>query len=207
MLGRKLRSDPANFSAMLGLKAATEQRWLDQVDRDLPSILIDHAHCEKKAAGTAMNLLVAYGSDRPQICRELSEIVVEELEHFRLVLDLLDERGLRFTSQKPSPYGRQLNDLVGKTEPARAIDRMLVASLIEARSCERFSLLRDHVADRQLAEFYGSLFESEARHHSTYVQLARHFGDDDAIRHRLEELAAAEARIVCQGDAAARMHS
>jgi len=192
---------------MLGLKRATSARWLAQVDRDLPAILVDHAHCEKKAAGTAMNLLVAYGSDRPQICRELAEIVVEELQHFRMVLDLLEDRGFQYASQKPSRYGRALNDLVRKTEPERAVDRLIVASLIEARSCERFSLLRDHVADERLAAFYGSLFESEARHHSTYVNLARHFAAPSSVRERLEELSAAESAIIDEGDSLPRMHS
>jgi tRNA-(ms[2]io[6]A)-hydroxylase len=193
---------------MLGLKASTSPRWLEQVDRDLPAILVDHAHCEKKAAGTAMNLMFAYGTQRPEICGDLSEIVVEELEHFRQVLELLDERGIRFTSQKPGSYGRRLNDLVRKSEPERAIDRLLVASLIEARSCERFALLRDHVVgERQLADFYGSLFESEARHHGVYVRLARRFGADDAVRARLDELAADEAAVIAEGDALARMHS
>jgi tRNA 2-(methylsulfanyl)-N6-isopentenyladenosine37 hydroxylase len=192
---------------LLGLKIVTAERWLEQVDRDLPSILVDHAHCEKKAAGTAMSLIFAYGTVDPAICRELSDIVVEELEHFRLVLDLLEARGIRFGSQKPGHYGRKLNDLVRKGEPERAVDRMLVASLIEARSCERFALLRDHVGDRQLADFYGSLFESEARHHSTYVQLAQHFGEAAAIHWRLDELAADEARIIAEGDNLPRMHS
>jgi tRNA-(ms[2]io[6]A)-hydroxylase len=194
-------------TVVLNLKASTESRWLEQVDRDLPSILIDHAHCEKKAAGVAMNLIFAYGSARAQLCRELSEIVVEELDHLRLVLDLLDERGIKFQSQKPGCYGRKLNELARKGEPQRAIDRFLVASLIEARSCERFALLRDHVQDQRLSEFYASLFESEARHHSTYVQLAQHFGPEDAIRERLDELAAEEARIIRVGDEMPRMHS
>ncbi len=167
---------------MLGLKSDTESRWLAQVDEDLGAILVDHAHCEKKAAGTAMNLIFAYGTVAPEICGPLSEIVVEELEHFQLVLALLERRGIRYRSLKPSHYGRRLNDLVRSGEPGRAVDRLLVASLIEARSCERFALLRDHVSDAELAEFYGSLFESEARHHSTYVQLARHFGDEAEVR-------------------------
>jgi tRNA 2-(methylsulfanyl)-N6-isopentenyladenosine37 hydroxylase len=192
---------------VLGLQSSSGSDWLGQVDRDLPSILIDHAHCEKKAAGTAMNLLVAYGSDRPEICRELADIVVEELEHFRLVLDLLEARAIRFVSQKPSSYGRQLNDLVRKTEPQRAVDRLLVASLIEARSCERFSLLRDHVQDARLSEFFGGLFESEARHHSTYVQMAYQFAPGDQVRARLDELAVAEAEIIGRGDVLPRMHS
>ncbi len=192
---------------MLNLKSTSSARWLAQVDEDLPAILIDHAHCEKKAAGVAMNLLFAYGTVAPDICRELSDIVTEELDHFRQVLDLMAERGIPFRAQQPGGYGRKLNDLVRKGEPQRAIDRMLVASLIEARSCERFSLLRDHVADRPLAEFYGSLFESEARHHTTYVRMACHFGPEAEVRGRLEELATAEAAIVEAGDPRPRMHS
>jgi len=192
---------------MLGLKSQTQDRWLALVDADLPAILVDHAHCEKKAASTAMNLLSTYGTVVPEICGELAEIVVEELDHFRQVLELLDRRGIRYVSQKPSHYGRKLNDLVRGGEPQKALDRLLVASLIEARSCERFSLLRDHVQDAELAEFYGSLFESEARHHSTYVRMACRFGAEAEVRARLEELSAAEAGIVNEGDPLPRMHS
>ena len=193
---------------MLSLQSSTAQRWLSQVDRHLPEILIDHAHCEKKAAGTAMSLLFAYGGVM-EMCRELPPIVVEELDHFKLVLDLLERRGIRFTTMKPSNYGKQLNDLVRKGEPLRAVDRLLIASLIEARSCERFSLLRDHMAtrDHELADFYGSLFESEARHHSSYVQLAYNFAAQDSVHARLEELSAAEAQIIARGDSLPRMHS
>ena len=111
------------------------------------------------------------------------------------------------TAQKPGCYGRQLHEFVRAGEPERAVDRLLVASLIEARSCERFALLRDHVVDRALADFYGSLFESEARHHSTYVQLAGLFAGEAEVRARLDELSAAEAAIIREGDALARMHS
>ena len=89
----------------MNLKTLTQSRWLEQVDRDLPSILIDHAHCEKKAAGTAMNLIFAYGTVQPVLCRELAEIVVEELDHMRQVLDLLEERGIRLQSQNPAVMG------------------------------------------------------------------------------------------------------
>jgi tRNA 2-(methylsulfanyl)-N6-isopentenyladenosine37 hydroxylase len=193
---------------MLSLQSTTANRWLAQVDADLDSILIDHAHCEKKAAGTAMSLLFAYGGVMA-MCHELPPIVVEELEHFKLVLDLLERRGIRFTTMKPSNYGKQLNDLVRKGEPHRAVDRLLIASLIEARSCERFAVLRDHMAvrDAELADFYGSLFESEARHHSTYVQLAFHFAPQDTVHERLQELSAAEADIIARGDTLPRMHS
>ncbi len=194
------------FSTMLNLRSSTSERWVTQAEEHLDLLLIDHAHCEKKAAGTAMNLLVAYVENAP-LCRAMTEIVNEELEHFHLVCDLLVGRGVRFRRIPPSSYGRRLHELTRKLEPGRAIDRLLVAGLIEARSCERFGLLRDHLQDRELADFYGSLFESEARHHSTYVQLAKMYGDDDEVKERLEELAAAEAEILATSTDPPRMHS
>ena len=191
---------------MLNLQSATSERWLTQVAQHIDEILIDHAHCEKKAAGTALNLMFAYVEDL-ELCREMTEIVNEELEHFHQVTDLLERRGIRFRRLVPSVYGRKLNDLVRKNEPGRAVDRLLVAGLIEARSCERFDLLRQRVADRELAEFYDSLFESEARHHSTYVRLAKHFASEADVHERLAQLAADEARIIEEGDERPRMHS
>jgi tRNA-(ms[2]io[6]A)-hydroxylase len=191
---------------MLSLHSASDARWLAQVDTHLDDILIDHAHCEKKAAGVAMNLLFSYVDHLP-LARAMTEIVNEELAHFHLVLDLLERRGIRFRKLSPSSYGQRLHAVVRKEEPARAIDRLLVAGLIEARSCERFALLRDHVADAELQAFYGSLFESEARHHATYVRLACDVALEETVRERLHFLAAEEAAIIAQGDPVARMHS
>jgi tRNA-(ms[2]io[6]A)-hydroxylase len=191
---------------MLHLQSETSARWLAQVDADIESILIDHAHCEKKAAGTALNLIFAYVEDQ-ELCREMAFIVNEELEHFQMVLDLLNRRGIRFRRLTPSVYGRELNDLVRKQEPQRAVDRLLVAGLIEARSCERFHKLAEHVQDHELAEFYRSLFESEARHHTTYTRLAKHFAPEDVVMSRLDELAALEAAIINRGEDIPRMHS
>lgn len=191
---------------MLSLASDTADRWLQQVDEGLEEVLIDHAHCEKKAAGTAMGLLVAY-VENEELCREMTEIVNEELEHFHLVLALLKRREIRFRRMKPSTYGRRLHEYVRRDEPQRAVDRLLIAGLIEARSCERFSRLRDHVSDRELADFYGSLFESEARHHATYVRLAQAYASADEVRERLLYLAEKEAQIIAEGDDYPRMHS
>jgi|MGYP001189007642 tRNA-(ms[2]io[6]A)-hydroxylase len=191
---------------MLHLKNTTPERWLQQVRDHLDEILIDHAHCEKKAAGTAMNLIFAY-VENEQLCRDMTEIVNEELEHFHLVIDLLKRRGIRFRRLKPSGYGRRLSDLIRKNEPQRAVDRLLVAGLIEARSCERFDLLRQHIGDPELADFYDSLFETEARHHSTYLRLAQMFASVETVEERLDELATAEADIIVEGELLPRMHS
>ena len=191
---------------MLSLHSASDARWLAQVDAHLDDVLVDHAHCEKKAAGVAMNLLFSY-VDHVPLARAMTEIVTEELEHFQQVLALLERRGIPFRKRSPSRYGQRLHELVRRQEPARAVDRLLVAGLIEARSCERFALLRDHVADTELREFYGGLFESEARHHSTYVRLACDFAPTEAVHERLHQLADAEAVIIDRGDPVARMHS
>ncbi|MEZ6130110.1 MAG: tRNA-(ms[2]io[6]A)-hydroxylase [Planctomycetaceae bacterium] len=191
---------------MLHLHSTSSARWLAQVDQHLNDILIDHAHCEQKAAATAMNLMFDY-VENAELCREMTEIVREELDHFHLVLDLLKQRGIRFFKMKPGNYGRQLKDLCRRQEPDKAVDRLLIAGLIEARSCERFVLLRDHLDDPQLQQFYGSLYESEARHHATYVRLAKHFADADEVDKRLDQLAAAEAAIIEVGCELPRVHS
>ncbi len=191
---------------MLNLHAPSPQRWLDQVSNNLEPLLIDHAHCEKKAARVALNLLFTY-VDHIEICKEMTDIVHEEMSHFRLVLDLLERRGIRFRRLAPGQYGKRLQALVSKEEPIRAVDRLLVAGLIEARSCERFALLRDHLEDKELAELFGGLFESEARHHSTYVRLAKLFAPEDVVQERLHHLAIEEARIIEEGDSVPRMHS
>src|SRR5436305_13735698 len=122
---------------MLNLLGETPARWLHQVDGHLEELILDHAHCEKKAAGVAMNLLFAYVDNVPLV-RAMSEIVQEELTHFHQVLDLCQARGIRFRKVPPSSYGVRLHALIRKEEPGRAVDRLIVAALIEARACERF---------------------------------------------------------------------
>jgi len=191
---------------MLSLLSTTPERWLLQVRAGMEELLIDHAHCEKKAAGVALNLLFSYVEHR-ELCHAMTEIVKEELDHFHLVLDLLSRRGFCFRRISPSRYAEQLHALIRKGEPHRAVDRLLIAALIEARSCVRFGLLRDHLDDPELASFFGSLFESEARHHSTYVRLAKTFAPPEQVHERLHDLAAEEARIIARGEDLSRMHS
>jgi tRNA-(ms[2]io[6]A)-hydroxylase len=111
---------------MLHLKSESQTRWLRQVDENLDEILIDHAHCEHKAAATAMSLLGAY-VDCEELTQEMAVIIAEELEHFRMVLDLLKRRGIAFRKIRPGDYGRRLNMLVRSNEPDRAVDRLLSA--------------------------------------------------------------------------------
>lgn len=193
---------------MLHLQSESTQRWLLHVDEHLDELLIDHAHCERKAASTAMNLMNAY-TENMDLCREMATIVEEELEHFFMVIEILQKRDIPFRRLAAGPYGRELNRLTRPSEPNRAVDRLLVASLIEARSCERFSLLAEHVRGRddELAEFYAGLFESEARHHTTYVRLAEYFAPRSEVRERLNQLSSQEADIIAVGSELPRMHS
>ncbi|MCO8121827.1 tRNA-(ms[2]io[6]A)-hydroxylase [Stieleria sp. TO1_6] len=193
---------------MLHLQSESTKRWLKQVDENLPEVLVDHAHCERKAATTAMNLMNSYTENRP-LCVEMTRIIEEELEHYHMVLEVLDQRGIAFKRLASGHYGRELNTLVRNREPERAVDRLLVASLIEARSCERFRLLADHVReqDAALADFYAGLFESEARHHTTYVKLAEQFADRETVIVRLNQLSEQETAIIAKGSPLARMHS
>ncbi len=191
---------------ILHLKSPSSERWLSQVRSSLPEILIDHAHCEQKAAATAMDLMFDY-VQHEEVCDAMSEIVREELEHFQLVRRLLQRREIRFRGLKPGTYGRLLKQQMRRQEPHRAVDRMLIAALIEARSCERFQLLQEHLEDPELSAFYGSLFESEARHHATYVRLAELFANRATVQSRLQELSEAEAEIISAGCPLARVHS
>ncbi|MCH2209762.1 MAG: tRNA-(ms[2]io[6]A)-hydroxylase [Fuerstiella sp.] len=191
---------------MLHLQSTSSEHWLVQVDNHLNEILIDHAHCEQKAAAAAMDLMFNYVENQ-ELCRQMTAIINEELEHFHLVLAILNARSIKFRKLRPGPYGRRLKALVRRQEPQKAIDRLLIAGLIEARSCERFMLLRDHIDDRELSRFYRDLCESEARHHATYVQLAQSYGHTEEIRQRLDELAGQEAVIIADGSDLPRMHS
>lgn len=191
---------------MLGLKSNTASPWVRRVEERIDEVLIDHAHCEKKAAGTALNMIFSY-VERVGVVTRLIEVVREELDHFRRVLEVIGARGIEFRGQPQSGYGRSLGAYVRTREPDKALDRCVVAALIEARSCERFLLLRDHLRDRGLAAFYGGLVESEGRHHGLYLKLAEEFVPEAEVRRRFEDLAVVEAAILAEPGPLPRLHA
>ena len=191
---------------MLRLASETAPDWVSRVDHDLPTLLVDHAHCEKKAASTAINLIFRY-QDRTSLMAPLSALAREELEHFELVLEILHRRGWAFGPLSPSPYAASLYRAVRKPEPERLLDTLLVCALIEARSCERMQHLAEQLADTELAELYRSLLASEARHHATYVDLAIPFFGRTATLDRLGELADQESKAVVDTPREVRVHS
>jgi len=191
---------------VLNLASKTDPRWVENALSDLDEVLLDHAHCERKAAGMALRLMFRY-PDRAFLHDPLSRLAREELAHYEEVLRALAARGAALRRQRPSPYAGRLYRCARSAEPGRLIDTLLVCALIEARSCERFQLLAAAVEDPRLRALYGGLLASEARHHGAYLDLAVQASDAESARARLLELAAREAEIIAQPSSLVRMHS
>ncbi|PZO14745.1 MAG: rubrerythrin family protein [Leptolyngbya foveolarum] len=188
------------------LKEPTSQAWVEQAIANMNTILLDHAQCERKAAGTAIQMMSRYpSSDR--LVRELTEIAQEELSHYEQVNQWLDRRGVPLQPVTPPPYGAGLKKCVRKNEPDRMLDLLLVSALIEARSHERLGLLGQHCPDPQLAKFYRSLMASEARHYGSYWVLATTYFDLDLVNERLVEIAERESEILRVLHPEPRVHS
>jgi tRNA-(ms[2]io[6]A)-hydroxylase len=191
---------------VLNLASETDPAWVAGALRGLEDVILDHAHCEKKAAGMAVQLIFRY----PQhhfLLEPLSRLAREELAHFEEVLRLMEARGIAYARQKPSRYAGRLHRAVRDGEPGQLLDTLLCSALIESRSCERFGLLADAVDDDALAAFYRGLLAAEARHHGVYVDLARRVATEGEVRERLAELAKLEAEILTQPADEPRMHS
>jgi tRNA-(ms[2]io[6]A)-hydroxylase len=191
---------------VLSLVDETDPSWITRVLPHLDEVLLDHAHCEKKAAAAALKLLFAY-PHHAFMQLPLSRLVREELQHFEQMLGVLERRGVRYRSQRPSPYGGRLHAHVGHVEPDRAIDLLVVNALIEARSCERMRVLSVHLPDAELAAIYSGLLACEARHHRIYLDLAMQLGDEATIRARLADWAEIEASILREPSHLVRLHT
>ena len=188
------------------LSSLSSENWLELALSNPIEILIDHAHCERKAAGVAIQLMFRYPSE-PDLAEVLSPIAREELEHFEKILNFLKDLGHSLKALKPPPYGAELSKTIRKDEPNRMLDSFLIAGLIEARSHERLSLLALNSEKESFKLLYGSLLESEARHFGIYWKLAQNkFSKDDTFN-RLEELSKIESKILSQTFTMPRIHS
>ena len=191
---------------MLRLHKETRQDWIGQALGAMDEILLDHAHCEKKAASMAVNLMFRY-PNHPQLMQALSELAREELRHFEQILAVLEERAVPFRRQKPSTYAGRLVSIVRKDEPDRMMDLMLCACLIEARSCERMKILSEHLEDAKLARLYKGLLACEARHHQVYIDMLETIFEREQIMQRLEVIARHESTVLDAPDDFIRLHS
>jgi tRNA-(ms[2]io[6]A)-hydroxylase len=187
------------------LLAPTPARWYDAAVERWRELLVDHANCEKKAASTALSLIFTYSHDMALTDR-LSRLAREELRHFEQVQKYMREFAVPFTRLGPSRYGESLRRATTTHEPRRLIDLLLLGTLIEARSCERFIGLAPRLS-APLHSFYAGLAQSEARHQGLYLRLVEQRAGDFDWRKRLGELAAIEAELATSPDPQFRFHS
>ena len=199
-------SQVAGPSKIRWLINKTSKDWIDLAISNPMEILLDHAHCERKAAGVALQLMFRYVSE-PGLSEVLSPLAREELEHFERVLSILNARGKKLQKLPSPPYGATLAKNICKDEPFRMLDSFLVAGLIEARSHERMKLLSIHSPDIELRNLYADLLKSEARHFGIYWKLADERFERNLLTSRLEELAKVESDALLEMHHQPRMHS
>ena len=179
--------------------------WLPRVLADLPAVLVDHAHLERKAATSALNL--EKYRDLFDRVAELNQIAIEELQHFQLVLDLLKKRGIAFGQPYPSPWIAGLMRSVRNGTRAQVIDHLICCSLIEGRSCEKFQVLAGALLplDPELADFYAGLVESEGNHYATYLLMARSI-DEAESNSRLSFYLDLDAKLIREPNPLPMLH-
>jgi tRNA 2-(methylsulfanyl)-N6-isopentenyladenosine37 hydroxylase len=187
------------------LTRPTPSQWASRAEPHIDTILLDQAHCEKRAASTALSFIFRY-PDSPELVRTMTALCREELQHFAQVQDLLERRGVAYRALVPSSYAADLASHARRAEPGRLLDHLLVAALIEARSCERFELLGQAVAEGELSRYFLKLAEAEARHGEAYVGLAERQFEAAAVASRLEELLSAEGRAAARCTSEPRLH-
>lgn len=164
---------------MLGLKMATDPRWVNVVEQNIQEILTDHAFCEQKAASNAISIIVQYPM-YTDLVKAMTEICQEEMEHFNLVHEKMLSMGFTLGFERKDPYVNDLSEYLRRNKTNSSIEgqfvnKMLFAAMIEARSCERFKILSEQLPQEDLRKFYRSLMESEARHYTTFIGFARKY--------------------------------
>lgn len=194
------------------LSVATPDSWLDVALAELPTLLADHANCERKAANTALALIARY-PERTGMLQQLSRLAREEMRHFEQVVALMKERGIVYQRVSASRYAAGLMAGVRAGQVERLVDTLIVGAVVEARSCERFAALVDVLGtiDAELAVFYRRLLASEARHFEVYLDLARTACSSPAslasIDERIAHFTAVDAELICSPDTQFRFHS
>lgn len=193
----------------LGLELPTDPRWVNIAEMNIGDILIDHAYCEQKAASSCISLIVQY-SDKAELVAVLTPIVAEEWGHFQRVLKELNKRGIPLGRPRKDEYVNQVRSRLRRSigdQKEQLMDNLLMNALIEARSCERFKLLSEHVADEGLRKFYHELMISEAGHYRSFIELAEMYLPASRVRERWKEFLAVEADIMAGLDVRSdRMH-
>jgi tRNA-(ms[2]io[6]A)-hydroxylase len=182
---------------MLGLKLPTDPRWASIAEKNLEEILTDHAYCEQKAASTAISLIVSF-PEYSDLVSEMTALAREEMGHFKMVHDKLLKRGYIMGRDRKDEYVLQLLKFFpkGGSRANQLVHRLLIAALIEARSCERFRLLSEKLEEEELRDFYRNLMVSEANHYTLFLNFARQYGDRKEVDIKWQELLDFEAEVM-----------
>jgi len=192
---------------MLGLKLPTDPIWVNIVEKNIEEILTDHAYCEQKAASTAISIIIGF-PDRSELVKEMTALVREEMGHFNMVHEKIVERGWKLGRERKDEYVIELMKFFpkGGSKTTHLVHKLLYAALIEARSCERFRLLSENIADKELADFYRNLMVSEANHYTMFLGFARTYGDREVVDQKWQDLLAYEAEIMANLGKKETMH-
>jgi len=192
---------------MLGLKFETSTSWAEIAKNDLQQILTDHAFAEQKAASNAVSIIINY-SEETELVKEMSNIAIEEMEHFRMVHELMIARGMTLGREQKNDYAQHLHNFFPKTKERTdaLIQRLLIAALIEARSCERFKVFSENLKDKELSDFYKELMVSEANHYTTFLSFARDFQDRSVVDKKWQALLIYEAEFMKNRGGKAKVH-
>ena len=183
---------------MLGLKLETDPHWVNIVERNIEEILTDHAWCEQKAATNAISIVISYPY-HSDLVDELLSLAKEELSHFEMVHQKIKERGYTLGFERKDEYVNELYKFMrkGYKKEIVLIDRLLFSAMIEARSCERFKILSQHIKDEELRKFYHELMISEANHYTTFLAFARKYGNEiEDVNARWQQWLDYEANVV-----------
>lgn len=182
---------------MLGLKLPTDPRWAEIAEKNIEEILIDHAWCEQKAASTAISLIVSF-PEYSDLVREMTALAREEVAHFKMVHDKLLDRGYILGRDRKDDYVIKVREFFpkGGSRVDQLVHRLLIAALIEARSCERFRLLSEELKEPELREFYKQLMISEANHYTLFLNFARQYGERIHVDKKWQELLSFEAEVM-----------
>ena len=202
-LSTPLKVDLSPIFDFLG--ARTSQAWVNAAVNNLPLIIQDHANCEKKAAGTAMNLIFRYEFSY-DLQRKLAQLIREEMLHYEQVLGIMNERGQAWKYLSAGRYAKGMLKHKRTYEPAAMVDVLIIGAFIEARSCERFAALSEVINDERLAKYYRYLLKSESRHFEDYLALAQSLSEDN-IDERVAFFKEVEADLISTPDTELRFHS
>lgn len=192
---------------MLGLQFETETSWADIAKVNLEQILTDHAFLEQKAASNAVSIIINY-SEETELVKEMSNIAIEEMQHFKMVHLLMVKRGMVLGREQKNDYAIKLQKFFTKTKDRKnaLVQRLLIAALIEARSCERFKVFSENMEDDELSIFYKNLMVSEANHYSTFLKFARTYQEREIVDEKWNALLAFEAKMMYERGNTAKIH-